>query len=147
MQTLDILSDRIVQPQFTPFAELHDSGRGEALGMRCDAKAVACGELFARGEVGMAECGFGDDLATMRDCDDAAGVLRRPQLEFDPAANVSDGGLDPWLHVRHLPEISVKKCRLICGDRGAQKNPAVMDANRQDKAGATLWIAPAELEI
>jgi hypothetical protein len=31
MQALYILPDRIVQPQFAPFAQLHDCGRGESL--------------------------------------------------------------------------------------------------------------------
>jgi hypothetical protein len=56
-------------------------------------KPVAWGELFAGSEVGVAERGFGDDLAPMRNGDDAAGLLRRPQLKFDPVADLSDGGL------------------------------------------------------
>jgi len=31
VEPLHILPDRVVQPQFAPFAELHDSGCGEAL--------------------------------------------------------------------------------------------------------------------
>ena len=49
---------------------------------------------------------FGDDLAPMRNGDDAAGLLRRPQLEFDPGADVADRGLQPRLHMRHLPRKS-----------------------------------------
>jgi hypothetical protein len=33
VEALHILPDRIVQPQFPPFAELHESGCGETLGM------------------------------------------------------------------------------------------------------------------
>lgn len=33
MEAFDKLPDRIVQPQFAPLAELHDSGGGETLGM------------------------------------------------------------------------------------------------------------------
>jgi hypothetical protein len=43
--------------------------------MRCDPKPVAWGELFAGSEVGVAERGFSDDPAPMRDGDDAAGLL------------------------------------------------------------------------
>ena len=46
--------------------------------MRCDPKPVARGELFAGVEIGVAERVFGDDLAAMRDGDDAARLLRSP---------------------------------------------------------------------
>jgi hypothetical protein len=78
MQAFDILPDRIVKPQLAPLAEFHDSGGGETLRMRCDPKAVARGELFAGGEIGMAERVFGDHLAAMRDGDNAARLLRSP---------------------------------------------------------------------
>src|SRR5258707_13853615 len=95
MQALHILPDGIVQPQFTPFAELHDSGRGETLGMRRDPKPVAWGKLFPGSQVGVAERVFSDDLAAMRDSDEAAWLLRCPQLEFDPVANISYRGFQP----------------------------------------------------
>src|SRR5260370_42228163 len=74
--------------------------------MRCDPKPVAWGEPFAGGEVGVAERIFGDNLTAMRDSDDAARLLRAPQLKFDPVADVSDGGLHPRFHLRHLPKMS-----------------------------------------
>jgi hypothetical protein len=43
--------------------------------MRRDPKPVAWGQLFAGGEVGVAERVFGDDLAAMGDSDDTAGSL------------------------------------------------------------------------
>src|SRR5882757_6731682 len=110
MQALHILPDGIVQPQFTLFAKLHDSGRGVTLGMRRDPKPVAWGKLFAGRQVGVTECVFSDDLAAMRDSDDAAGLLRPPHLEFDPVADISGCGLHPWLHMR--PKMSAS-----CSDR------------------------------
>ena len=94
----------IVEPQLALLAQLHDSGGGETLRMRRDPEAVARGELFAGGEIGVAERVFSDDLAAMRDSDDAAGLLRASQLEFDPVADVADRGLQPWFHVCDLPE-------------------------------------------
>ena len=115
MQALHILPDRIVQPQLTLLPQLHDSGRGETLGMRSDPEAVARGELFAGGEIGVAEREFRDDLAAIRDRDDAAGPLRGPHLEFDPVADVADRGLQPWFHGRDLQECqmtaAVEECR------------------------------------
>src|SRR6266550_2691121 len=78
--------------------------------MRRDPKPVAGGKLFTASQVGEAERVFSDDLAAMRDSDDAAGLLRRPQLEFDPVADISDCGLHPWLHMR--PKMSDS-----CSDR------------------------------
>ena len=101
MQALHILPDRIVQPQLALLPQLHDSGRGETLGMRSDPEAVARGQLFAGGEIGLAERIFGDHLAAMGNGDDAARPLRGAQLEFDPAAQISERGLHPWFHVRH----------------------------------------------
>src|SRR5258708_6415897 len=76
--------------------------------MRCDPKPVAWGELFASSQVGVAGRVFGDDLAAMGDRDDTAGPLRRAHLKFDPTADVSDRGRQPWFHVRDLQE-----CRMI----------------------------------
>jgi hypothetical protein len=73
VQVLDILPDRIVEPQFSLLAEFHDSGRGETPGMRGDPEPVTRGQLFAGGEIGVAERMFGDDVAAMRDRNDAAG--------------------------------------------------------------------------
>ena len=95
VQALDILPDLIVEPQFALLAQLHDSGRGETFGMRGDPKPVARGQLFARDEIGVAERMLGHDLAAVRDRDDAAGLLRRPHLKFDPAADVIDRALLP----------------------------------------------------
>jgi hypothetical protein len=44
--------------------------------MRRNPKPVAWGELFAGSKIGMAERVFSDDLATMRDRDNATGLLR-----------------------------------------------------------------------
>jgi hypothetical protein len=52
--------------------------------MRGDAKAVARGEFFAGVEIGAAERTLGDDVTSMRDGDDAARLLRRDELKFDP---------------------------------------------------------------
>jgi hypothetical protein len=43
--------------------------------MRCDPKPMARGELFSGGEIGMSERVFSDNLAAMRDSDDAARPL------------------------------------------------------------------------
>src|ERR1700681_1114571 len=83
--------------------------------MRRDPKPVAWGKLFAGSQVGMAERVFSDDLAAMRDSDDAAGLLRRPQLEFDPVAGISDCGLQPWLHMR--PKMSDSCCDRRCVEK------------------------------
>jgi hypothetical protein len=48
------------------------------LRMRRDPKPVPWGELFTGREIGMSERVFGDDLAAMRDGDDAARLLRHP---------------------------------------------------------------------
>src|SRR6202165_3859116 len=81
--------------------------------MRCDPKPVAWGKLLAANEVGVAERVFADDLAAMRDGDDAARLLRRPQLKFDPVAYVSDRGLHPRFHLRQSPPMSDN-----CSERG-----------------------------
>ena len=47
VQALDILPDRIVEPQFALLAQLHDAGRGKTLGMRRDPKSMMRGQLFA----------------------------------------------------------------------------------------------------
>jgi hypothetical protein len=63
---------------------------------------VARGQLFAGGEIGMPECVLGDELAAVRDGDDAPRLLRRTYLKSDPITNVSDRGLQPRFHVRDL---------------------------------------------
>ena len=110
VQALDILPDRIVEPQFALFAQLHDSGRGKALRMRGDPKPVARGQLFAGFEIGVAERMFGDDLAAIRDRDDAAGLLRRPHLKLEPTADIVDRGLLPGFHVRR--PLLILNCQL-----------------------------------
>src|SRR6202048_5313993 len=40
----------------------------------------------------------------MHDGDEAAGLLRRPYLKFDPVMNVADRRLQPWFHVRDLQQ-------------------------------------------
>jgi hypothetical protein len=115
VQAFDILPDRIVEPQFALFAQLHDSGRGKALRMRGDPKPVARGQLFAGFEIGVAERMFGDDLAAMRDRDDATGPLRGPQLKFEPAADVVHRGLLPGFHVRRpLPDPECQLTSAVC---------------------------------
>src|SRR5260221_14227958 len=76
--------------------------------MRCALKPVAWGELFASRQIGVARRVFGDDLAAMGDRDDTARPLRRANLKFDPTADVSDRGRQPWFHVRAHQE-----CRMI----------------------------------
>ena len=63
--------------------------------MRGDPEPVARRQFLAAVEIGVAEGVFGDHLAAMGDRDDAAGLLRRAKLEFDPAADVIDRGLQP----------------------------------------------------
>ena len=137
VQAVDILPDWIVEPQFALLPELHDSGRGEALRMRCDPKPVARGELFAGSEVGMSERVFGDDLAAMGDGDDAAGLLGGPHLKFDPATNVADRGLHPRFHVRDL-----QKCRMMTAIENVSNISAEIsfDVTGQNKTGATLRL-------
>src|SRR5439155_18362519 len=91
---------------FALLAQLHDSGRGETLGVRCDPKPVPRRELFAGRQTGLAEGELGDDLAAICYGDDAAGLLRALHLEFDPAAEISDRVRYPRLHAPS-PELSL----------------------------------------
>ena len=51
VQALDKLPDGIVELELALFAQLQDAGRGEALRMRGDAKAMARREFFAARKV------------------------------------------------------------------------------------------------
>ena len=62
-------------------------------------------QLLAGLEISLAGCEFGDDLAAMRDRDDAAGLLRALHLEIDPAAEIPDRVSDPRLHA--LPQSQI----------------------------------------
>src|SRR3954463_12286042 len=97
MQTADILSYRLLEPQFALLAQLHDARRGKALGVRGNPEPVPGRQLLAGFQIGLTEGEFGDDLATMRDGDDAAGLLRMLHLQFDPAAEVTDRARYPRL--------------------------------------------------
>ena len=55
VQTVDVVSDRVVELELALLAQLHHAGGGEALGMRGDAKAMARREADAPGQVGVAE--------------------------------------------------------------------------------------------
>src|SRR5260370_10350456 len=109
--------------------------------MRCDPKPVARRQLFAGREVGVAERVFGDDLAAMRDGDDAAWLLRCTHLKFDPVTDVDDRGLQPRFHVRSLRKFQMrmtidefrllgKKCWRMLPDKTKPAQP--------------FWVAPAE---
>src|SRR4051812_7884530 len=89
--------------------------------MRSDAKPVARGQRLAGSEIGMAERVFGDDLAAVCDSQDAAGMLRGPQLEFDPVADIANRGPQPCLHACHLLKMPVLLQR-----PGCLKNSATM---------------------
>src|SRR6202000_3023922 len=99
VQVLSVLSARITQSQFAPFAQLHDSGRSKTLGMRRDPKPVTRRQLLAGVEIGVPESVLGDHLAPMGDRNAAAGLLRGPQLKFDPAAGVVHRVWQPWFHL------------------------------------------------
>jgi hypothetical protein len=82
----------------------------------------------------VAERVFSDDLAAMRDSDDAAGLLRRPELEFDPVADISDCGLHPWLHMR-------PQCQKVAAIDDALKNSAknLPGCYRKKRSRRNLW--------
>src|SRR5690242_5395398 len=84
MQTLHVLANRVVQAQLAAFAQLHDAGSGETLGMRGDAETVARSERLARGQIGRPECSLEGDLVALHDERDAAGLPGQPHLEFEP---------------------------------------------------------------
>jgi hypothetical protein len=106
MQPVHILPDRVVELQFAPLAQFHQSGGGEGLRMRGDTKAVARGERFAGIEIGLTERVLGYDFAPMRNGDDASGLLRSQQLEFEPVGDVVDRGSQPWFHLIDPPTIN-----------------------------------------
>jgi hypothetical protein len=106
MQPVHILPDRVVELQFAPLAQFHQSGGGEGLRMRGDAKAVARGERFAGIEIGLTERVLDYDFAPMRNGDDASGLLRSQQLKFEPVGDVVDRGSQPWFHLIDPPTIN-----------------------------------------
>src|SRR5262249_17908786 len=55
MQPRYIAADRIIEPQFALFAQLHQARGGKGLGVGGDAKAMARRQLFAAVEIGTAE--------------------------------------------------------------------------------------------
>ena len=71
----------------------------------------------------MPERVFGDDLAAMRDRDDAAGSLRSPYLEFDPAADIADCRLQPGFQ---WDSADVKSIRMIIAIGGNVEYSAAM---------------------
>ena len=93
-----ILPDGVVEPQLSALAQAQDAGRGEALGMRGDAKTVTRRERLAAAEIGEAQGPLPDELAAMRDRGDAAGPLVRAHLEVEPLRNVVERSAEPAFH-------------------------------------------------
>src|SRR5260370_33487091 len=127
MQSPDILPDGIVELQFAPFTQFHQAGSREGLRLRGEAKAVACRQLFAGVEIGLAEGVLGHDLAPMHDSDDASRLLRSLHLKFEPVGNVVERGSQPWFHVTdppryELPRQATKK-RPILADKTKPAQP------------------------
>jgi hypothetical protein len=98
VEVLDVLPDRVVELELTLLAQLHHAGSGEALGVRCDAKAMPRGKRYAPGQIGVTERLLEDDPVLVRDDDHAARLLRHPHLEIDPARDVVESRLEPFLH-------------------------------------------------
>ena len=107
MQALDILPDRIVQPQLRCSRSFMipaavklfecDAIRNRWRGVSFSPVArLACPNANSR-----------DDLAAMRDGDDAAGPLRCTHLEFDPAAECSRSRAAAM-----VPRARSPKCRM-----------------------------------
>jgi len=98
VQPLDMATDGIVQRQAPAFAQQHDASGGEGFGVRGDAEAVARGQRFGARQVGGSKSLFQNDATLMGDGDGAAREFRLPHLEFDPARNVVERGLEPGVH-------------------------------------------------
>jgi hypothetical protein len=75
MHTGHILADWIVQAKLSLFAKLHKPGRNEAFGVRRDTKSVAGSELFFADDISVADGALDYDLISVRDREDAAGLL------------------------------------------------------------------------
>jgi hypothetical protein len=67
MQTLDVLANRVVQAQLAGFAQFHNAGSGETLGMRGYSKTVARGEWLARCQIGRPERSLEGNLVALHD--------------------------------------------------------------------------------
>jgi hypothetical protein len=102
MQSRDVAPDRIVQPQPPLFPQLHDRSGGEALGVGRDPEAVARRQSLARGKFGMAEGLFQNHVGVEGDGHYAAGLGVVAHLEFEPARDVIDGGVQPLRHAAHV---------------------------------------------
>jgi hypothetical protein len=98
MQAGDVLSGRIVELQLALLAQFQHACGGEALRMRGDAKAMARRERLAGREIRRAEGPLENDLAAVGDCQQAAGLLARLHLEFDPAGKVVERDAEPAVH-------------------------------------------------
>ena len=98
MEAVDIGADAVVEPQSPGLGEAEQSGGGEGLGMGGDAEAVARRQRFARREVGAAEGGLQDDVASAGHGDGAAGLIVMAPLELHPTRNVIQCGGEPGFH-------------------------------------------------
>src|SRR3569833_4187844 len=88
MQALHVSRDGIVELQLAALAQAHEACGREGLAVGGYAETVAGRELLACIEIGLAECGLGDDLAAVGDRDDATRLLRRLDLECEPVDRV-----------------------------------------------------------
>ena len=102
VQALHMLTDRIVQPQTALLAQLEHAGRGEGLGVRADAKAVARGQAGAARQVGVAQCQRQHGLLPVVDGQRDPGARGGAHLHVHPAGDVVDRRLQPFFHARFL---------------------------------------------
>jgi hypothetical protein len=82
-----------------PSKGLNDAGkasRGDALGLRADAKAVARRQLLAGREIRGPEGALENDPAMLCHGDDATGLLEMAELKLEPARDVVEGGRKPF---------------------------------------------------
>ena len=75
VQSGDEGADGVVELQPAAFAEEHEAGGGEALGVGCDAEAVARGKQLAGGEVSGAGGVFEHEFAFMHDGEQTTDLL------------------------------------------------------------------------
>jgi hypothetical protein len=98
MKALDIPPDAIVETQLPLLAELHDAGGGETLRMRGHAEAVARRERHSADEIGVPEGLLEDHPTIVNDRDNTTRLRGIAHLVFEPAGDVIERGLQPFIH-------------------------------------------------
>ena len=112
---LNIPPDAIVETELPFFAEFHDTGGGETLRMRRHAEAMTRRERYSADEIGVPEGPLEDHPTIVNDRDHAARLRGVARLVFEPAWDVIERGLQPFVHGFVRKDVTTPRGRAAVG--------------------------------